>query len=71
MDKLTVFAVLVLFGALRGLLQRRAVKAEIEQRMAKAKSRPQVRRLPGRLQTDGNLQSEDEDKLISRDRESA
>lgn len=53
MDKLTVFFAVVLIGILRGFLQRRHVKAELEERMAKAKNRPAVRRLGGRLPADG------------------
>jgi hypothetical protein len=54
MDKWMVFTAVVLFGILRGLLQRRHVKAELDERMAKAKMRslPRVRPLNGRLRTD-------------------
>jgi hypothetical protein len=57
MDKLTVFTVVVLIGILRGLLQRRQVKAELEERLAKARTKPSIRRLPGRLPTVGNDES--------------
>ena len=49
MEKLTIFFAVVLFGVLRGFLQRRHVKAELDERMAKARNRPVVRRLGGRL----------------------
>jgi hypothetical protein len=52
MDKLTIFFAVLLIGILRGLLQRRHVKAELEERMAKAKNGPAVRRLAGRLPAD-------------------
>lgn len=54
MEKLTIFFAVVLFGVLRGFLQRRHVKAELEERMAKARNRPVVRRLGGRLPAEQN-----------------
>lgn len=70
MEKLTIFVVVVLYGVLRGFLQRRHVKAELEERMAKARTRPIVRRLPGRLQRD--MESNKCDKTVeNRERESA
>jgi len=56
MDKLTIFVAMILVGVLRGLLQRRHVRAELEDRMAKAKSRPVVRKLSGRLQTETDVE---------------
>lgn len=70
MEKLTIFVVVVLYGVLRGFLQRRHVKAELEERMTKARNRPVVRRLPGRLQRD--LENDSSDKSAeNRERESA
>ena len=70
MEKLTIFVAVVLYGVLRGFLQRRQVKAELEDRMAKARTRPVVRRLPGRLQRD--LDNTSSDKAAdTRERESA
>lgn len=57
MDKLTVFVAMVLVGVLRGLLQRRHVKAELEERLMKAKARPVPRKLTGRLKTDTEVDS--------------
>lgn len=59
MEKLTIFVVVVLYGVLRGFLQRRHVKAELDERLAKARTRPIVRRLPGRLQRDMENSSRD------------
>ncbi len=56
MDKLTIFVAMILVGVLRGLLQRRHVKAELEDRMEKAKSRPVVRKLNRRLQTETEVE---------------
>jgi hypothetical protein len=70
MEKLTIFIVVVLYGVLRGFLQRRHVKAELDERMAKARNRPVVRRLPGRLQRDMDNTSRDQ-TAENRDRESA
>ncbi len=70
MEKLTIFVAVVLYGVLRGFLQRRHVKAELEERMAKARSRPVVRRLPGRLQRDIDNTSSDK-AADKRGRESA
>lgn len=70
MEKLTIFVVVVLYGVLRGFLQRRHVKAELDERMAKARNRPTVRRLPGRIQRDVNNTSGDQTGE-SRERESA
>lgn len=55
MDKLTVFVAMVLVGVLRGLLQRRHVRAELEERQRKAKARPVVRKLSGRLKADSEV----------------
>jgi hypothetical protein len=70
MEKLTIFVVVVLYGVLRGFLQRRHVKAELEERMAKARNRPTIRRLPGRLQRETDLVSRDQ-TAENRERESA
>ena len=58
MDKLTIFIAVVLCGVLLGLLQRRQVKAELEERMEKAKKRPAVRRLAGRLHSEESQSEE-------------
>ena len=70
MEKLTIFVAVVLYGVLRGFLQRRHVKAELDERMAKARNRPTIRRLPGRLQRDVDNTSRDQ-TAESRERESA
>ena len=70
MEKFTIFVAVVLYGVLRGFLQRRHVKAELEDRMAKARTRPVVRRLPGRLQRDLDKTSSDK-TADNRERESA
>ena len=70
MEKLTIFVAVVLYGVLRGFLQRRHVKAELEERMTKARTRPVVRRLPGRLQKDVNNVSSGK-TTEQRERESA
>ena len=70
MEKLTIFVAVVLYGVLRGFLQRRHVKAELEERMTKARNRPTVRRLPGRLQRDSENTGLDH-TAETRERESA
>jgi hypothetical protein len=70
MEKLTIFVAVVLYGVLRGFMQRRHVKAELEERMAKARTRPTIRRLPGRLQRDLESHSR-ENAVENRERESA
>jgi hypothetical protein len=70
MEKLTIFVAVVLYGVLRGFLQRRHVKAELEDRMTKARTRPVVRRLPGRLQKDLDIAGS-EKTVDKRERESA
>ena len=70
MEKLTIFVAVVLYGVLRGFLQRRHVKAELENRMAKARTRPGVRQLPGRLQREPDNTSSDK-AADQRERESA
>jgi len=70
MEKLTIFVAVVLYGVLRGFLQRRHVKAELEERMTKARNRPTVRRLPGRLQRDSENTGLDR-TAETRERESA
>lgn len=69
MEKLTIFVAVVLYGVLRGFLQRRQVKAELEERMKKARTKPAVRRLPGRLQRD--LGDSQDKPTENRERESA
>ncbi|GEM_PF-2794872 len=51
MDKLIIFVIVVLLAVLRGLLQRRQVARDLEQRLAIARSRSKVRRTGGRLPT--------------------
>ncbi len=53
-SRITVFLVVVLFACLRGYLQRRHVKQELEERLAKARLKKPVKRLPGRLKTDAD-----------------
>ena len=47
MDKLTVFVIVVLVAVVRGLLQRRKITRDLEQRLATARMRSKVRR-PGK-----------------------
>lgn len=70
MEKLTIFVAVVLYGVLRGFLQRRHVKTELEERMAKARERPTVRRLPGRLHRDREGNNRDQ-AVENQERESA
>ncbi len=52
MNKLTVFLIVVLLASLRGFLQRRRVKEDLEERLAKARNQRRGQRLPGRLGMD-------------------
>ena len=47
MDKLTVFVIVVLLAVVRGLLQRREIARDLEQRLANARKRSKVRQ-PGK-----------------------
>ena len=58
MDKLTVFVIVVLLAALRGLMQRRQVAKDLEQRLATARSRTRVRQPNSRLPSQ---ESDDDD----------
>ena len=49
MDKLTIFVIVVLLAVVRGLLQRRQVARDLEQRLAIARKRSKIRRRGGRL----------------------
>lgn len=58
MDKLTVFVIVVLLAVVRGLLQRRQIARDLEQRLANARKWSKVRRHGGRLPSQ---ETDDED----------
>ncbi len=62
MDKLTVFVIVLLLAVVRGLLQRRQVASDLEQRLAAARNRTRVRRLSGRLPSQDNDEQDPDDR---------
>jgi len=60
MDKLTVFLIVVLLASLRGLLQRRRVKEDLDERLARARTHRRVQGRPGRMETDDNWEFDPE-----------